>query len=73
MSDAERIEMLIGFVGMAMAEDCGGVALSPRMERVEQYVSNHIWLRDNPNLPEDQAQEARDEMAATEAWWKEQS
>lgn len=71
MSDAEKIEMLIAFVGMAMAEDCGGTSLSDRMERVEQYVSHHVWLRDNPNLPEDQAQECRDEMASIEKWWQE--
>ncbi len=72
MSDTERIEMLVAFVGMAMAEDCGGVALSPRMERVEQYVSHHVWLRDNPDLPAEEMREALGEMAATEAWWKEQ-
>ena len=71
MNDAKRIEMLIGFVGMAMAEDCGGVALSEPMERIERYLSHWHWLRDHPDLPEEEAQECRDDMTAIEAWWQE--
>lgn len=72
MTDAQRVEMLVDFLSLAMQEDCQGTALSTKMEKVERWYAAHNWLSNPPAGTEPGViQEEIDGMLAVEAEWEE--
>jgi len=70
LSDAQRVEMLVDFVGLAMNEDCQGVALSDDMETVERWVAAYCWLQ-TANRDDESYQEELEGLEAIERRWLE--
>jgi hypothetical protein len=72
LTDAQRVEMLVDFVGLAMDEDCQGVALSDDMETVESWLAAYCWLQ-TANRDDESYQEELEGLEAIERRWLEGS
>ena len=72
LSDGQRVEMLVDFVGLARDEACQGVALSDDMETVERWIAAYCWLQDDANKERpDVYQEELEGLEAIERRWLE--